>query len=86
MCDILYYETLDIPLPELEGLKTLRVAFQNATNYEVSFYILCSCLYFPNHIIRQFSCQVSFHIMRSPKSNTLFDLIEELKSKVCSLQ
>jgi len=59
MCDILYYETLDIPLPELEGLKTLRVAFQNATNYEVSF-----------------------HIMRSPKSNTLFDLIEELKSKV----
>jgi len=59
MCDILYYETLDIPLPELEGLKTLRVAFQNATNYEVSF-----------------------HIMRSPKSNTLFDLIEDLKSKV----
>ncbi|KAG2601030.1 ubiquitin C-terminal hydrolase 12-like isoform X1 [Panicum virgatum] len=59
MCDILYYETLDIPLPELEGLKTLRVAFQNAANYEVSF-----------------------HIMRSPKSNTLFDLIEDLKSKV----
>ncbi|OEL23661.1 Ubiquitin carboxyl-terminal hydrolase 13 [Dichanthelium oligosanthes] len=58
MCDILYYETLDIPLPELENLKTLRVAFQNATNHEVSF-----------------------HCMRSPKSNTLFDLIEDLKSK-----
>nr|CAB3478443.1 unnamed protein product [Digitaria exilis] len=58
ICDILYYETLDIPLPELEGLKTLRVAFQNATNYEVSF-----------------------HIVRAPKSNSLFDLIDDLKSK-----
>jgi ubiquitin carboxyl-terminal hydrolase 7 len=38
MSDILYYEILDIPLPELEGLKTLKVAFQNASNYEVSFY------------------------------------------------
>ncbi|KAL6845478.1 hypothetical protein ACP4OV_024973 [Aristida adscensionis] len=57
--DILYYEILDIPLPELEGLKTLRVAFHSATNNEVSF-----------------------HIIRSPKSNTLFELVEDLKSKV----
>ncbi|XP_062207010.1 ubiquitin C-terminal hydrolase 13-like isoform X2 [Phragmites australis] len=59
MCDILYYEILDIPLPELEGLKTLRVAFHNATNNEVSF-----------------------HSIRSPKSSTLLELIENLKSKV----
>ncbi|CAJ1965192.1 unnamed protein product [Sphenostylis stenocarpa] len=31
--DILYYEVLDIPLPELQGLKTLKVAF--ATKDEV---------------------------------------------------
>ncbi|KAJ1285596.1 hypothetical protein BS78_03G290900 [Paspalum vaginatum] len=59
MCDILYYETLDIPLPELEGLKTLRVAFENGTSHEVSL-----------------------HLMRSQKSNTLSDLVEDLKSKV----
>ncbi|XP_026426184.1 ubiquitin carboxyl-terminal hydrolase 12-like isoform X3 [Papaver somniferum] len=29
--DILYYEVLDIPLPELQGLKTLKVAFHHAT-------------------------------------------------------
>uniref|UniRef100_A0A0D6QUA6 ubiquitinyl hydrolase 1 n=1 Tax=Araucaria cunninghamii TaxID=56994 RepID=A0A0D6QUA6_ARACU len=34
--DILYYEVLDIPLPELEGLKTLKVAFHHATKDEVS--------------------------------------------------
>ncbi|XWS57102.1 hypothetical protein CRYUN_Cryun09bG0142700 [Craigia yunnanensis] len=33
--DILYYEVLDIPLPELEGLKTLKVAFHHATKDEV---------------------------------------------------
>ncbi|KAJ6847904.1 ubiquitin carboxyl-terminal hydrolase 12-like [Iris pallida] len=33
--DILYYEVLDIPLPELQGLKTLKVAFHHATNDEV---------------------------------------------------
>jgi ubiquitin carboxyl-terminal hydrolase 7 len=59
MCDILYYEILDIPLPELESLKTLRVTFHNATNNEVSF-----------------------HFIRLPKSSTLFELIEDLKSKV----
>lgn len=36
MADILYYEILDIPLPELQGLKTLRVTFHHATNNEVS--------------------------------------------------
>uniref|UniRef100_A0A2P2MFP2 ubiquitinyl hydrolase 1 n=1 Tax=Rhizophora mucronata TaxID=61149 RepID=A0A2P2MFP2_RHIMU len=33
--DILYYEVLDIPLPELQGLKTLKVAFHPATKDEV---------------------------------------------------
>ncbi|GKF91813.1 ubiquitin carboxyl-terminal hydrolase 13-like protein isoform X1, partial [Tanacetum coccineum] len=29
------YEVLDIPLPELQGLKTLKVAFHHATKDEV---------------------------------------------------
>ncbi|KAM1524129.1 hypothetical protein ACFX10_008759 [Malus domestica] len=33
--DILYYEVLGIPLPELEGLKTLKIAFHHATKDEV---------------------------------------------------
>ncbi|XP_043699440.1 ubiquitin C-terminal hydrolase 13 isoform X5 [Telopea speciosissima] len=33
--DILYYEVLDIPLPELQGLKTLKVAFHSAVKDEV---------------------------------------------------
>ncbi|KAI3706065.1 hypothetical protein L1987_76318 [Smallanthus sonchifolius] len=33
--DILYYEVLDIPLPELQGLKTLKVAFHHAVKDEV---------------------------------------------------
>ena len=34
--DILYYEILDIPLPELQGLKTLKVAFHHSKKDEVS--------------------------------------------------
>lgn len=33
--DILYYEVLDIPLPELQGLKTLKVAFHRFNKDEV---------------------------------------------------
>ncbi|CAA6658468.1 unnamed protein product [Spirodela intermedia] len=33
--DILYYEVLDIPLPELQYLKTLKIAFHHATKDEV---------------------------------------------------
>ncbi|PIA59785.1 hypothetical protein AQUCO_00400584v1 [Aquilegia coerulea] len=33
--DILYYEVLDIPLPELQTLKTLKVAFHHAAKDEV---------------------------------------------------
>lgn len=33
--DIIYYEVLDIPLPELQGLKNLKVAFHRATMDEV---------------------------------------------------
>ncbi|KAG6537891.1 hypothetical protein ZIOFF_002994 [Zingiber officinale] len=36
--DILYYEILDIPLPELQGLKTLKVAFHHATKEEVAIH------------------------------------------------
>ncbi|KAF7153501.1 hypothetical protein RHSIM_Rhsim01G0198200 [Rhododendron simsii] len=38
--DILYYEVLDIPLPELQGLKTLKVAFHHATKEEVSVHTI----------------------------------------------
>ncbi|CAA0818763.1 Ubiquitin carboxyl-terminal hydrolase 12 [Striga hermonthica] len=34
--DILYYEVLDIPLPELQCLKTLKVAFHHATKDEAA--------------------------------------------------
>ncbi|KAK2634511.1 hypothetical protein Ddye_029303 [Dipteronia dyeriana] len=33
--DVLYYEVLDIPLPELQGLKTLKVAFHHACKDDV---------------------------------------------------
>ncbi|KAK4408376.1 Ubiquitin carboxyl-terminal hydrolase 12 [Sesamum angolense] len=36
--DILYYEILDMPLPELQGLRTLKVAFRHATNNEMEIY------------------------------------------------
>ncbi|KAJ7569829.1 hypothetical protein O6H91_01G096500 [Diphasiastrum complanatum] len=36
MSDILYFEVLDLPLPELQGLKSLKVAFHNAKTEEVS--------------------------------------------------
>ncbi|KAK3205536.1 hypothetical protein Dsin_019582 [Dipteronia sinensis] len=38
--DILYYEVLDIPLPELQCLKTLKVAFHHATKDEVSVHTI----------------------------------------------
>ncbi|XP_038981966.1 ubiquitin carboxyl-terminal hydrolase 12-like isoform X4 [Phoenix dactylifera] len=38
--DILYYEVLDIPLPELQGLKTLKVAFHHATKDEVAVHCI----------------------------------------------
>ncbi|KAL3620230.1 ubiquitin carboxyl-terminal hydrolase 13 [Castilleja foliolosa] len=36
--DILYYEILDMPLPELQCLRTLQVAFRNATNHEIEIH------------------------------------------------
>ncbi|XVF00068.1 hypothetical protein REPUB_Repub03eG0253800 [Reevesia pubescens] len=38
--DILYYEVLDIPLPELQGLKTLKVVFHHATKDEVMIHTI----------------------------------------------
>ncbi len=34
--DVLYFEALDLPLPELQGLKTLKVAFHNSKTEEVT--------------------------------------------------
>ncbi|KAL3828639.1 hypothetical protein ACJIZ3_017441 [Penstemon smallii] len=36
--DILYYEILDMPLPELQSLRTLKVAFRHATNNEMGIH------------------------------------------------
>ncbi|XP_044505519.1 ubiquitin C-terminal hydrolase 12-like isoform X2 [Mangifera indica] len=38
--DILYYEVLDIPLPELQCLKTLKVTFHHAIKDEVSIHTI----------------------------------------------
>ncbi|EXB39572.1 Ubiquitin carboxyl-terminal hydrolase 12 [Morus notabilis] len=38
--DILYYEILDIPLPELQGLKSLKVYFHHATKDEATIHIV----------------------------------------------
>ncbi|OIT27340.1 PREDICTED: ubiquitin carboxyl-terminal hydrolase 12-like [Nicotiana attenuata] len=38
--DILYYEVLDIPLPELQCLKTLKVAFYNSAKDEVTIHTI----------------------------------------------
>ncbi|KAF5744940.1 hypothetical protein HS088_TW07G00521 [Tripterygium wilfordii] len=38
--DILYYEVLDIPLPELQGLKTLKVTFNHAMRDEVAIHTI----------------------------------------------
>jgi len=35
--DVLYFEALDLPLPELQGLKTLKVAFHNSKTEEVGY-------------------------------------------------
>jgi hypothetical protein len=34
--DVLYFEALDLPLPELQGLKTLKVSFHNSKTEEVT--------------------------------------------------
>ncbi|KAK8918564.1 Ubiquitin carboxyl-terminal hydrolase 13 [Platanthera zijinensis] len=57
--DILYYEVLDIPLPELQCLKTLKVAFHHAMKDEALI-----------------------HNIRLPKSSTVADVINNLKTKV----
>nr|XP_025887466.1 ubiquitin carboxyl-terminal hydrolase 13-like isoform X1 [Solanum lycopersicum] len=38
--DILYYEVLDIPLPEIQGLKPFKVAFHHATKDEVVIHMI----------------------------------------------
>lgn len=51
--DILYYEVLDIPLPELQALKTLKVTYHHATKDEViwlKLLKLCSRLILSNSL------------------------------------
>ncbi|KAF9599581.1 hypothetical protein IFM89_001077 [Coptis chinensis] len=38
--DTVYYEVFNIPLPELQVLKTLKVSFQHATNDEVAIHYI----------------------------------------------
>lgn len=59
LTDILYYEVLDIPLPELQRSKLLNVYFYHGMKDEVTNYCI-----------------------RMPKSDTVRDLIIELKTKV----
>lgn len=85
MSNILYYEILDIPLPELQGLITLRVAFHHATHSEVVCTKFCDCNHFCVFEVITLLYQVLFHIIRLPKGSTFSALIEDLKSKVNSL-
>ena len=78
---------MDIPLPELQGLKTLKVAFHHATKDEVSvdhgsefFNYLIMCIL---KIWKPLSCsQVVIHTIRLPKQSTVGDVINDLKTKV----
>ncbi|KAK4358507.1 hypothetical protein RND71_020736 [Anisodus tanguticus] len=65
--DILYNEVLDIPLPELQGLKTLKVAFHHATKDEN---------------FSSFAIWVVNYTIRLPKQSTVGDVINDLKTKV----
>ncbi|KAL3338231.1 hypothetical protein AABB24_030400 [Solanum stoloniferum] len=40
LTDILYYEVLDIPLPELQGLKTLKVTYYHSAKDEVTIHTI----------------------------------------------
>ena len=91
--DILYYEVLDIPLPELQGLKTLKVAFHHATKDEVSLltkelFFLCPLAVFYRNCCEQIlwlPCfQVTIHTIRLPKQSTVGDVLNDLKTKVKS--
>ena len=77
---------LDIPLPELQCLKTLKIAFHHATKDEVSvsrfiYHLLGKCVKFStsNRVILP---QVVIHTIRLPKQCAVEDVINDLKSKV----
>ena len=54
--DILYYEVLDITLPVLQGLKTLKVAFHHATKDEVSLERFNLLVSFSFHCVKVLVC------------------------------
>lgn len=85
MSDILYYEVLDIPLPELQGLKNLKVAFHHATKDEVR--IVCGIIFPFQIVIKLWAIlfklfQVVIHNIRLPKQSTVGDVTNLLKTKV----
>ena len=85
--DILYYEVLDIPLPELQCLKTLKVAFHHASKDEVSVdirFVLCSSYikFLLAIMCITLSFQVVIHNIRLPKQSTVGDVLNEIKTKV----
>jgi len=83
--DILYYEVLDIPLPELQCLKTLKVAFHHATKDEVSSMMIVCChdVWISMSLTWfTFLYQVVIHTIRLPKNSTVGDVINYIKTKV----
>lgn len=89
---------LDIPLPELQGLKTLKVAFHHGTKDEVDFIFILPLLLFyialsTSGLIIDFFrrvyhvqfcqlSQVAIHSIRLPKNSIVADVINDLKTKV----
>ncbi|KAI3884831.1 hypothetical protein MKX03_009921 [Papaver bracteatum] len=86
--DILYYEVLDIPLPELQGLKTLKVAFHHANKEDVSkciTFIIPTMKHVQAMILITTDLICSLMVVNSinrPKQSTVGDLITELKTMV----
>ena len=84
----MYYEVLDIPLPELQCLKTLKVAFHYATKDEVSLRlpILCNSTTVPKFCVSNGMFitirQVIILNVRLPKLSTVEDVLNEIKTKV----
>jgi len=60
---ILYYEILDIPLPELRGLKTLKVSFHHSTK---DAHELCSTGHFHGGLIGESSWILDTSLCRTP--------------------
>lgn len=72
-------------MPELQGLKTLNVAFHLSTKDEVSAESSAICVKRYHKISCLISClctQVVIHTIRLPKESTVADVLNDLKTKV----